>query len=165
MDQYGFLSYRSGDALPVWMKSGETVADLAKQIGLPAGNLEATIERFNGFARAGVDEDFTRGGNDYDQYWGDGDRGYPNRSLAPLERGPYFAIEVVPGAFGTNGGLVTDEEANVIDVKGKKIPGLYAAGNTTAHPVGGGYPGAGGTLGPGMTMAFIAGKQLAQKKN
>ncbi len=161
MDQYGFLSYRSGDALPVWMKSGETVADLAKQIGLPAGNLEATIERFNGFARAGVDEDFTRGGNDYDQYWGDGDRGYPNRSLAPLERGPYFAIEVVPGAFGTNGGLVTDKNANVIDVKGKTIKGLYAAGNTTAHPVGGGYPGAGGTLGPGMSMAYVAGKQLA----
>ena len=165
MDQYGFLTYRSGDELPVWMKSGATVSELAAQLNFPEGSLEATIERFNGFARAGVDQDFTRGGNDYDQYWGDGDRGYPNRSLAPLERGPYFAIEVVPGAFGTNGGLVTDEEANVIDVKGKKIPGLYAAGNTTDHPVGGGYPGAGGTLGPGMTMAFIAGKQLAQKKN
>jgi succinate dehydrogenase/fumarate reductase flavoprotein subunit len=164
MDQYGFLNYRSGDELPIWMKSGNTISDLAKQLNFPEGSLESTIERFNGFALAGVDQDFTRGGNDYDQYWGDGDRGYPNRSLAPLERGPYFAIEVVPGAFGTNGGLVTDEEANVIDVKGKKIPGLYAAGNTTAHPVGGGYPGAGGTLGPGMTMAFIAGKQLAQKK-
>lgn len=161
MEQYGFLTYRFGDDLPVWMKSGETVAELAQQLNIPAGNLEATIERFNGFARAGVDEDFTRGGNDYDQYWGDGDRGYPNRSLAPLERGPYFAIEVVPGAFGTNGGLVTDQNANVIDVKGNTIKGLYAAGNTTAHPVGGGYPGAGGTLGPGMTMGYIAGKQLA----
>ncbi len=161
MDQYGFLTYRSGDAIPVWMKSGDTVSQLANQIGLPPSHLEATIERFNGFARAGVDQDFTRGGNEYDQYWGDGDRGYPNRSLAPLERGPYFAIEVVPGAFGTNGGLVTNENANVVDVNGKVIAGLYAAGNTTAHPVGGGYPGAGGTLGPGMTMAYVAGKQLA----
>lgn len=161
MDQYGFLTYRSGDALPSWMKSGESIAELAEQLNIPKGNLEATIERFNGFARAGVDKDFTRGGNDYDQYWGDGDRGYPNRSLAPLERGPFFAIEVVPGAFGTNGGLVTDQNANVVDVKGRPISGLYAAGNTTAHPVGGGYPGAGGTLGPGMTMGYIAGKQLA----
>jgi succinate dehydrogenase/fumarate reductase flavoprotein subunit len=163
MDQYGFLAYRSGDELPAWMKTGATVRELAQQLGLPTGSLEATVERFNGFARAGVDEDFTRGGNDYDQYWGDGDRGYPNRSLAPLTRGPFFAVEVVPGAFGTNGGLVTNESANVLDVDGNEISGLFAAGNTTAHPVGGGYPGAGGTLGPGMTMAYIAGKQVAKQ--
>ena len=164
MDQYGFLSYRSGDELPSWMRSGTTVTELALQLNLPPGHLEATIERFNGFARTGVDADFTRGGNDYDQYWGDGDRGYPNRSLAPLDRGPFFAIEVVPGAFGTNGGLVTDDNARVIDVNGNVIDGLFAAGNTTAHPVGGGYPGAGGTLGPGMTMAYVAGKQLAAQE-
>ncbi len=161
MEQYGFLSYRSGDELPAWMATGATLAELATEISLPSDALIATVERFNEFARAGVDGDFTRGGNDYDQYWGDGDRGYPNRSLAPLERGPYFAVQVVPGAFGTNGGLVTDERANVLDVNGAVIEGLYAAGNTTAHPVGAGYPGAGGTLGPGMTMAFIAGTELA----
>jgi len=70
-------------------------------------------------------------------------------------------VQVVPGAFGTNGGLVTDERATVLDVNGARIEGLFAAGNTTAHPVGAGYPGAGGTLGPGMTMAFIAGTELA----
>lgn len=161
MQQYGYLSYRSGDPVPEWMISAPTLEELGERLGLPAGSLVATVERFNEFARAGVDEDFTRGGNDYDQYWGDGDRGYPNRSLAPLERGPFYAVGVVPGAFGTNGGIVTDARARALDVDHEPIPGLYAAGNTTAHPVGGGYPGAGGTLGPGMTMAYIAGREIA----
>ncbi|GAB2831528.1 FAD-dependent oxidoreductase [Microbacterium insulae] len=161
MSQYGYLTYRSGDEVPPWMLRDDTVEGLAAKMDLPPGALTATIERFNAFARAGVDEDFDRGGNDYDQYWGDGDRGYPNRSLAPLTRGPYYAVRVVPGAFGTNGGIVTDHNAAALDVDGVPIPGLYAAGNTTAHPSGAGYPGAGGTLGPGMTMAFIAGRRLA----
>ncbi len=161
MAQYGYLTYRSGDETPEWMWRDETLEGLAAQIGLPEGALTETVERFNRFAVAGVDEDFTRGGNDYDQYWGDGTRGYPNRSLAPLTRGPYYAVQVVPGAFGTNGGIVTDERGRAIDVDGEPIAGLYAAGNTTAHPSGGGYPGAGGTLGPGMTMAYIAGTELA----
>ncbi|MBV6760227.1 FAD-dependent oxidoreductase [Rhodococcus opacus] len=161
MELYGFLTHRVGEELPEWMKSADTLDELGALIGVPEGSLAATVERFNEFARLGTDPDFTRGANDYDQYWGDGDRGYPNRSLAPLDRGPFYAVEIVPGAFGTNGGLVTDAHANVLDADGAPIAGLYAAGNTSAHPVGGGYPGAGGTLGPGMTMAYLAGQQLA----
>lgn len=161
MRLYGYLTYRSGEDVPEWMCRDDTLEGLAARLGLPEGALTATVERFNSFARNGVDEDFTRGGNDYDQYWGDSDRGYPNRSLAPLTRGPFYAVGVVPGAFGTNGGIVTDECARALDVDKEPIEGLYAAGNTTAHPSGGGYPGAGGTLGPGMTMAFIAGQRLA----
>lgn len=161
MELYGFLTFRAGDELPIWIQSADSLEKLGAQLGLPDASLVATVERFNGFARDGKDKDFTRGDNDYDQYWGDGERGYPNRSLAPLERGPYYAVEIVPGAFGTNGGLVTDANAQVLNSDGEPIQGLYAAGNTTAHPMGGGYPGAGGTLGPGMTMAYLAGKSLA----
>lgn len=161
LEQYGYLSHRAGAELPEWMVSAPTLAELAARIGVDAEALQETVKRFNVHAREGIDPDFTRGANDYDQYWGDGDRGYPNRSLAPLERGPYYAVEVVPGVFGTNGGLVVDENANVLDVDGQPIRGLYAAGNTTAHPAGGGYPGAGGTLGPGMTMAYRAARHVA----
>ena len=162
MELYGFLTYRAGEDLPVWLRSEETLNKLCATLGLPECSLEKTVERFNEFARTGRDLDYVRGDNDYDQYWGDGSRGYPNRSLAPLERGPFYAVEILPGAFGTNGGVVTNATAQVLDVDGEPIPGLYAAGNTTAHPVGGGYPGAGGTLGPGMTMAYVAGQTLAK---
>jgi 3-oxosteroid 1-dehydrogenase len=163
MEQYGFLTHRAGNQLPAWIQSGESLDKLGSGLGLPEGSLAATVERFNGFARTGRDLDFTRGNNDYDQYWGDGERSYPNRSLAPLERGPFYAVEIVPGAFGTNGGVVTDALARVLNSDGDPIEGLYAAGNTTAHPMGGGYPGAGGTLGPGMAMAYLAGKSLAEQ--
>lgn len=161
LEQYGYLTHRAGQPVPEWMETASTLEALAFKIGVPSDNLVATVERFNTYARLGEDPDFTRGANDYDQYWGDGERGYPNRSLAPLEQGPFYAVEVVPGVFGTNGGLVTDENGNVLDVDDAPIPRLYAAGNTTAHPAGGGYPGAGGTLGPGMTMAYRAARRLA----
>lgn len=160
LEQYGYLTHRAGAEVPEWMTSGDTIAELADRIGVPADELARTIERFNAHARLGEDPDFTRGANDYDQYWGDGDRGYPNRSLAPLERGPFYAVGVVPGVFGTNGGLVTDGNGRVLNVDGEAISGLFAAGNTTAHPAGGGYPGAGGTLGPGMTIAYRAARHL-----
>lgn len=161
MDLYGFLTFRAGDEIPGWMHSAETLDKLGAELGLPDGALTVTVDRFNTFARDGNDMDFTRGDNDYDQYWGDAERRYPNGSLAPLERGPFYAVEIVPGAFGTNGGVVTDPNGQVLNSDSEPIDGLYAAGNTTAHPMGGGYPGAGGTLGPGMTMAYLAGRSLA----
>lgn len=163
--QYGFLTHRAGDPVPPWMWSGDNPEALAQTLGLPAGALGETIGRFNEFAHQGRDLDFTRGDNDYDRYWADGTRGYPNPSLAPLERGPYYAVQIVPGAFGTNGGIRTDATARALDTDGNAIDGLYAVGNTSAHPMSGGYPGAGGTLGPGMTMGYIAGRHAAARSH
>ena len=162
LDLYGLLTHRSGAELPAWLRQARTLDELGVKLGVPAGALAQTVERFNTFARAGRDQDFARGDNAYDRYWGDSERPYSNPSLAPLERGPYYALEIVPGAFGTNGGLVTDGRARVLNAEDQAIPGLYAAGNATAHPMGGGYAGAGATLGPGMTMGYLAGKDLAE---
>ena len=57
-------------------------------------------------------------------------------------------MEVVNGAFGTNGGVATDGLARVLDVDNRPIEGLFAAGNTTENAYAAGYPGAGATLGP-----------------
>lgn len=70
-------------------------------------------------------------------------------------------MEVVNGAFGTCGGIATDGNAQVIDVDGNPIPGLFAAGNASESPYASGYPGAGATLGPLMTMAYQAGRTIA----
>jgi len=81
-------------------------------------------------------------------------RGDRRATLAPLGEGPYYAIEVKSGALGTKGGPQTDSDARVLDVDGAVIPGLYAAGNVMASPMGMTYGGAGGTLGRQWCSAF-----------
>ncbi len=93
----------------------------------------------NGFARSGVDEDFGRGESAYDKYYTD-PTVKPNCSLAPIEKGPFYAVKIVPGDLGTKGGLVTDERARVLREDGSVIPGLYAAGNASSAVMGRTYP-------------------------
>jgi 3-oxosteroid 1-dehydrogenase len=57
--------------------------------------------------------------------------------------------------------LVTDDDGRVLDETGIRIPGLYAAGNTTSSVMGPAYPGAGGTLAPAMAFAFLAAEAAA----
>ncbi len=133
----------------------DTLAELAAQIGLPVDGLAETVQRFNGFAATGKDEDFGRGDSAYDRYYGD-PRCRPNPNLAPLSLPPFYAIKIVPGDLGTKGGLRTDERARVLRQDGTPIPGLYAAGNASAAVMGHSYAGAGATIGPAMTFGYIA---------
>ena len=161
LERYGILEHRAGQPTPDWLIEAPTLLALAAKIGVPGDALEATVRRFNTYALAGEDPDFGRGSSEYDRYWGDSDNAWPNPSLGPLQSGPFYALEVVNGAFGTCGGLATDGNGQVLDVDGAVINGLFAAGNTTESPYSAGYPGAGATLGPLMTMAYLAGRRLA----
>ncbi|MET9289006.1 3-oxosteroid 1-dehydrogenase [Nocardia beijingensis] len=145
------------------IRQADTLAELAAKIGVPPAALAATVERFNGFARAGRDEDFRRGDSAYDRYYGD-PTVRPNPCLAPLEQGPFYAVEMVPGDLGTKGGLVTDEHARVLDSDDQPIPGLYAAGNNSASVMGNDYAGAGATIGPAMVFGYIAAGHLADNQ-
>src|SRR4029079_15443788 len=123
-----------------WLKHGvvkkaATLEALAAEIGVPPAELRATVERFNGFARSGVDEDFHRGESAYDKYYSD-PTVKPNPSLHAIDEPPYYAVKIVPRALGTKGGLVTDERARVLRPDGTPIPGLSAAGNTSAAVMG-----------------------------
>ena len=114
-----------------------------------------TIEEFNRHAAAGRDPAYGRGSSAYDRFYGD-PKVRPNPNLAPLTTPPFYAIPIQPGDIGTNGGLRTNEHAQVMDERALPIAGLYATGNTTASMMGHSYPGAGATLGPAMTFGFIA---------
>lgn len=153
--RYSVATIMPGETVPDWVPRAATPAALAEQIGVDAAGLERTVARFNGFAREGEDGDFGRGGNPYDQYYGDPRVG-PNSNLAPLETPPYYAVKVLPGMLGTKGGLVTDPDARVLDLAGEAIPGLYACGNTAAFWLGRGYPGPGASIGPAMTFGYLA---------
>lgn len=144
------------------LKRASSIADLAKQCGLPPENLEATVERFNGFARTGNDLDFGRGNTAYDRHWAD-PANKPNASLGPICNGPFWAALLRPGDLGTNGGLKTDECARVLDAQDRPITGLYAAGNSASSPFGRAYPGAGATIAAASTFGHIAANHAAKR--
>ncbi|MDP3894389.1 3-oxosteroid 1-dehydrogenase, partial [Nocardioides sp.] len=132
------------------IRKGSTLDELAAEIEVPADALRETVDRFNGFAESGVDEDFHRGESAYDQYYSD-PTVKPNPSLHRIDQGPFYAVKIVPGDLGTKGGLVTDERARVLRPDGSPIAGLYAAGNCSAAVMGRTYAGPGATIGPAMT--------------
>jgi 3-oxosteroid 1-dehydrogenase len=148
--------YRSGALVKDW-----TVEGLAARIGVPPANLRATVTRFNALARAGRDTDFHRGDSRYDAYFADLTN-TPSPCLAELVLPPYYAMKIVPGDLGTNGGMRTDARARVLRDDNTVIPGLYAAGNASSAVMGYGYAGAGSTLGPAMTFGYVAARDIAE---
>ena len=159
--RYLFAGLTAKQPIPKsWLASGvivkaDTIAELAEKIGVPAENLVATTEKFNGFARDGVDKDFGRGASGYDHYYGD-ITNKPNPSLGPVDKGPFYAVKMVPGDLGTKGGIVTDEDGRALRPDGSVINGLYAAGNTSAPVMGHTYAGPGATIGPAMVFGYLA---------
>jgi 3-oxosteroid 1-dehydrogenase len=148
---------------------GDTIGDLARQIDVPAGALEHTIQRFNEFAAKGLDPDFGRGQSAYNDCLGD--PGYrPNAAIGPLDRAPYYATKVFPADVGTCGGVITNEHAQVLDENDLVIDGLYATGNITATVMGRTYLGAGGSIANTMVFGYVAarhaaGRTIAGEKN
>lgn len=94
-----------------WIKKADTLEGLAELAGIDPEGLASEVERFNGFAQAGQDDDFGRA------------------SMAPLGEGPYYAIEQGVSIIYSISGVRADERARVLDWDGNPIPRLYSAGN------------------------------------
>ncbi|WP_233192801.1 FAD-dependent oxidoreductase [Acidimangrovimonas sediminis] len=143
-----------------YLKTGRSIEDLARACGIDPAGLVATVAAWNAAAARGEDPAFCRGTTPYMRLQGDPEV-TPNPCVAPILRAPFFAVEVVPGSFGTFAGLATDAAARVLDAGGAPIPGLYAAGTDAASVFGGFYPAGGINLGPALTFGFIAGRHAA----
>ncbi|MFF4772676.1 FAD-binding protein [Microtetraspora fusca] len=137
----------------------DTIEELAGKIGAPPTALAETVERFNGFAGSGKDEDFGRGDSAYDRYYGDPTLKNPNMDV--IDRPPFYAFRVEAGDLGTKGGLVCDEHSRVLREDGTVIEGLYATGNTSASVMGNEYAGPGATIGPSIVFGYIAARHAA----
>ncbi|MBO0680903.1 3-oxosteroid 1-dehydrogenase [Mycolicibacterium sp. S2-37] len=167
-DRYIFAGLQPGQRIPKkWLESGviikaDSLSELAEKAGVSAEALTATVDRFNGFARSGVDEDFHRGESAYDRYYGD-PTNKPNPNLGEISRGPFYAAKMVPGDLGTKGGVRTDVHGRALRDDDTVIEGLYAAGNVSSPVMGHTYPGPGGTIGPAMTFGYLAALHLAGK--
>jgi 3-oxosteroid 1-dehydrogenase len=142
-----------------WLRRASSLEVLAASIDVDARVLRDTVTRFNDHARRGDDPDFGRGRTLNDRYYAD-PRVKPNPSLGAIEKPPFYAAPVVPGDLGTKAGLITDRAGHVLDQNDRPIPGLYGAGNVTSSVMGRAYPGAGATLAPAMTFAFIAAETI-----
>jgi succinate dehydrogenase/fumarate reductase flavoprotein subunit len=162
-EKYALVTVMPGMPTPDWIVDAATLEELARKVGIDAAGLSRTVERFNTFAREGTDGDFRRGESLYDHFYGDPDHA-PNPNLGNLEKPPFFALQVHPGAIGTKGGARVDVDARVLGTNGAAIEGLYAAGNVMAGVTGAGYPGAGSTIGAAMSFGFLAGRHAAARK-
>ncbi|AUH33944.1 FAD-dependent oxidoreductase [Paracoccus tegillarcae] len=144
-----------------YLKRGVSLTDLAAVTGIDAAGLARTVKTFNSHAAQGKDPRFGRGTTPYMRLQGDPEQ-RPNPCLAPIVNAPFYAVEVLPGSFGTLAGITTDPQARVLDAAGAPIPGLYAAGADALSVFGGHYPAGGINLGPALTFGFIAGRHAAK---
>lgn len=140
--------------------TASSIRGLADKIGVVG--LTEGVARFNELAAQGKDDDFNRGRSAYDRYYGD-PTNTPNPNLRPLTEGPFYAVKVVPGDLGTCGGVLADQYARVQREDGSAIEGLYAIGNSAGNVFGHFYPGAGATIGQGLTFGWIAAMHAAGK--
>ena len=143
-----------------YLKKADTLEEIARLCGVDPAGLAQTVERFNGFARKGVDEDFRRGESHFDRHYGD-PTVKPNPNLGTLEQPPFYAVAIYPGDIGTCGGIVADEHARALRPDGSPIPGLYVTGNSSASAAGRVYIGPGAAVGPSMTFGYIAARHAA----
>lgn len=138
-----------------------TIPELARACGIDPDGLQRTVDRFNRHAARGEDPEFGKGGDVYQRFNGTAGQ-QPNPCVAPLLKPPFYAMRLIPGDLGTFVGLKADENAQVLDVDDRPIPGLYAAGNDAGSFLGGTYPGAGTSVGPALVFGHVAARHLAQ---
>lgn len=158
--RYGTACVAPGDDDPPWLVPFGRIDDLARHHGIDPAGLAETVSEFNRTAAEGSDPVFGRGRSLYSRQKGDRSEEGVRRTLGPLESPPFYAVRLLAGTLGTRGGPSVDERGRVNHLFGGTIPGLFAVGNVAASPTGLLYPGAGGTLGPILTSAYLAGCEI-----
>lgn len=169
MDTYG-IGYAKPWPIPRkyfhdtdFLVKGGSLKELAAKIGAGPSVLENTVQRFNGFARKGEDEDFGRGSTAYNHFRGDPAH-KPNPNLAELKKAPYYAVRIRMGDLGSFAGIEVDNDAAALNGDGRQIPGLHAVGASAVSVFGGGYPGYGSHIGPALVFGYRLGRDLGAKK-
>ncbi|MGE0152175.1 MAG: FAD-dependent oxidoreductase [Reyranellaceae bacterium] len=160
---YTFADNPPGAPIPGWVARGPTVEGLARALDIDPLNLAATVERFNGFARGGIDEDFGRGGDIWRQTGG-GEAAVLNSALGSIERPPFYGVRLSP-TYSSSVGIECDIHARALHQRGYPIPGLYVAGNAAAPTeIGVGYQ-AGTSLSSALTYGYLAVRHMAAMEN
>lgn len=89
---------------------------MARQMGLPPDAVAETLEKHNSYITAKKDPEFNK----------------PiTPQMMPMTRGPFYGVAQWPAIHHCMGGVRINAGAQVIDIWGKPIPGLYGAGEVT----------------------------------
>jgi 3-oxosteroid 1-dehydrogenase len=145
---------------PAWLKRADSIAGLAALTGLDAAALAATLARYNAHCAAQRDADFGRPSAADAAATGDRRRRGGLEAIA----GPRFlAMPFNRSILGTKGGPSTNDQAAVLRADGSVIAGLFAAGASSANPLGTRGVGTGTTIGPYMAWGHVAGLSLARR--
>jgi len=145
-----------------WIVKGATIAELAAKLNLDPASLEATVTKWNNDVKAGQDTLFGRPINAPKE----DNPAYKDQVTAvwsaPIEKPPFYAVEVHPCLLNTQGGPKRDTMARVLDAFGNPIPRLYSAGELGSM-WGVIYQGAGNNA-ESMVFGRIAGRNAAAEK-
>jgi succinate dehydrogenase/fumarate reductase flavoprotein subunit len=127
----------------------DTIEQLAERIHVPVENLKATVARYNELCAKGYDDDCLK-----ETAW-----------MQPLDTPPFYAAGIGAAITSTRGGLKINSDMQVLDKKGRPIPGLYAVGNTAGSFYGVVYPPQveGSGIGHGHTFGYLAAKHAASQ--
>lgn len=126
---------------------GNTVEELAKNLGASPKNLKAVFDQVNEAAATGDDKVFHK----------------EKMYIHGLTKAPFYAVRVIPVTGGTMGGLVTDDHFRVLDKNGKPIKGLYAGGEMANRQFYNRTYSSGSSLAIALTSGRIAGETAAEQ--
>jgi len=96
----------------------DTVAELANALGISAENLQATLDQVAEVYADNIEDPMGR----------------PQTAAVPIAEAPFFAVRYFAFDMGTIGGVITDENYQVLDGAGNPIPGLFAVGEMSNRP-------------------------------
>lgn len=126
-----------------------TLEELAKKTGMNPDKLKASVDNYNKIVKGEMKDPL---GFKAD-----------NKADTTLTEGPWYACKKVPTVHHTMGGIKINVNAQVIDVNGKVIPGLYAAGEVTGGIHGSNRLG-GNAIADIMTFGRTAGTNVVKMK-
>jgi len=111
VERYEWSADNSAELAKGWIKKANTIRDLAEKLGLATAVLEQTVARWNSHCHAGADADLGR-----------------TLMLAPLEKAPFYAVELSPSMLNTQGGPRRNAKSQIVRPDSSPIPRLYSAG-------------------------------------
>ncbi|WKW44347.1 flavocytochrome c [Kosakonia cowanii] len=127
-----------------FVTSASSPRELADKLGMDYHAFLATLERYNGFVEKQHDDDFGR----------------TTALRAPINEGPFHAIQIAPGVHHTMGGVTINTDTQVLNNEQQVIPGAFAAGEVVGGLHGGNRIG-GNAVADIIVFGSLAGHQAA----